>query len=131
MTGKDIVVVLSQGGTAVASAYIRTQDIQTEGEQEERASATQQTWREYLAGRCGWSLTVGYLVLAASQIADLLLVNQTFDVTLKDKDNTCSLVGKAIMRSVKHTATVGNLAQGSFSLLGTGPLAVPVTPSET
>ena len=99
---------------------------QDAGQQEERASATQQTWREYLAGRCGWSLAVGYLVLAASQIADLLLVNQTFDVTLKDKDNTYSLVGKAIMRSVKHTATVGNLAQGSFSLLGTGPLTVPV-----
>ena len=125
MTGKDIIVVLSQNGTALASTYIKSQDIQTEGDQYERASATQQEWREYLAGRKGWSLTVGYLVLSASQIEDLLFVNQTFDVTLKDKGNTHSLVGKAIMRTVKHTATVGNLAQGSFSLQGTGPLAVP------
>ena len=65
MTGKDIIVVLSQNSVAVASTCIRSQDIQTQADLIEVASASQQSWREYIAGRKGWSLTVTYLVLAA------------------------------------------------------------------
>lgn len=122
MTGKDLIVILSQNGTALASTAIRSQEIQTSAETVEKASATQQDWKEYVSGRKAWSLSVSYLVLTASKVADLLMVGQTFDVTVKDVDNTSSVSGVAILNSVKHTAAVGNLANGSFTFVGSGPL---------
>ena len=126
MTGKDIIVILSQGGSALASTSIRSQDIQTSCATIEKASSTQQDWEEHIAGRKSWNLTVNYLVLASAQVNDLLYVGQTFDIRM-DIGETTYLVGKAIMNQVKQTATIGNLAQGSFSLKGSGPLAAPTT----
>lgn len=128
MTGKDIIVTLSQNGTQLASTCIRSHDIQTDAETIEVASATQSTWREYIADRKGWSLTVNYLVLAAAKVADLLKVGQTFTVTVSAAstgtgDTATSLSGTAILTAVKQTATVGNLAQGSFSFQGSGALS--------
>lgn len=126
MTGKDIIVILSQGGTALASTSIRSQDIQTSCATIEKASSTQQDWEEHIAGRKSWNLTVNYLVLSSAKVNDLLYVGQTFDVRMNIGETTY-LVGTAIMNQVKQTATIGNLAQGSFSLKGSGPLAAPTT----
>ena len=123
MTGKDIILVLSQGGTALASTAIKSQDIQTEADVLEKASSSQQSWREYIAGRKGWSVTLSYLVLTSDKILDLLKVGQTFSVTMKKaNDNTNKVTGNAILKAVKQTASVGNLAQGSWQLQGTGAL---------
>ena len=126
MTGKDIIVILSQGGTALASTSIRSQDIQTSCAIIEKASSTQQDWEEHIAGRKSWNLTVNYLVLSSAKVNDLLYVGQTFDVSMNIGETTY-LVGKAIMNQAKQTATIGNLTQGSFSLKGSGPLAAPTT----
>ena len=126
MTGKDIIVILSQGGTALASTSIRSQDIQTSCATIEKASSTQQDWEEHIAGRKSWNLTVNYLVLSSAKVNDLLYVGQTFDIKMNIGETTY-LVGKAIMNQVKQTATIGNLVQGSFSLKGSGPLAAPTT----
>ena len=64
MTGKDLIVIISQNGTAIASTCIRSQEIQTSADTIEKASATQQNWKEYVAGRNAWSLNVSYLVLS-------------------------------------------------------------------
>ena len=122
MTGRDIIVILSQNGVAVASAAIRSDEINTACPSIERASATQQGWKEVLAGRNSWSLTLNYLMLAAARLRDVLLTGQMFDVTIRDKANTSTLTGKALMTAAKQTHTVGNLCQGSFSLEGSGPL---------
>lgn len=125
MTGKDITLVLSQNGTALASTRIRSNDIQTKADIIERSSATQQSWREFIAGRNEWSLTVGYLVLASSQVKDLLMVGQTFDITMTATESVSvsdSITGQAILEQVKQTGNISNLAQGSFSFRGTGPL---------
>lgn len=124
MTGKDLIVILSQGGTALASTKVRSQDIRTHCNVIETASSTQQEWEESVPGRKSWTLTVNYLMLAATQVRNLLYVGQTFDITVRDADNTSggSVTGKAIVTDVSGVATVGNLAQGSFSFKGTGAL---------
>ena len=122
MTGKNIIVILSQNGSAVASANIRSDEIITSCKSIERASATQQDWEEVLAGRKSWSLTINYLVLAASRLRDVLLSGQIFNVTIRDQSNTTTLTGKALMTSAKQTHMTGNLCSGSFSLQGSGPL---------
>lgn len=122
MTGRDLIVVLYQNGVALASTAIRSHDIQTKADVIEKSSATQQTWKERLAGRKEWTLTVNYLVLAAEKITDLLYVGQTFGVTIRDRENTVSITGRAIVTGVKQVANINNLATGSFSFIGSGPL---------
>ena len=114
----------------MASTRIKSSDIKTQCQSMEKASATQQDWVELVAGRRSWHVTLNYLVLAKTQIKDLLLTGQMFDVTIRDKDSTagCILTGKALMTVVGQVASVGNLAQASFQLDGSGPLAEP-TPS--
>lgn len=125
MTGKEYTVILSQGGTALAATRIRSNDIQTQAATIEKASASQQDWSEYIGGRKQWSFSVGYLVLSSAQVSDLLRVGQTFDVTFTATESASvshSLTGRAILEQVKQTANIFNLAQGSFSFKGTGPL---------
>lgn len=124
MTGKDITVIISQNGTALASTRIKTNDIKTKCDVIEKASATQQTWKEFVAGRSEWSINVGYLVLAAPQVSNVLLVRQTFDLTFTASDGTSTgtLTGKAILTAADIKANTGSLAQGTFAFQGTGPL---------
>lgn len=120
MTGKDIILTFSQNGTVLASTAIKSDDIQTKADIIEKSSSTNQTWREYIAGRNEWSVNVSYLVLADAKIRDLLLVGQTFTVTATK--GSVSMTGQAILTDVKHSYNVGALAKGSFSFRGTGPL---------
>lgn len=97
--------------------------MQTDADMLEKASATQQKWKEFECGRLSWQATVNYLVMTAPQIKDLLYTGQKFDVVIKNvDDDTNTLSGTAWMKSAKQTATVGNICQGVFTLQGTGAL---------
>lgn len=122
MTGNDIIVILSQGGTAMASTAIKSQDVKTDSDVIEKASSTQQDWREYVAGRKSWQMTVSYLVLTSAKILDLLKVGETFTITMRERSAQSGVTGTAILKSVGQVFSVGNLAQGSFSFQGSGPI---------
>lgn len=122
MTGKDIIVILSQNGTPMASTRIKSDDIQTHADAIEKASATQQTWKEVIAGRKEWTLNVNYLVLAAAKLTDVLLAGQMFDITIRHISENVSLTGQALLTDCKQTHTVNSLCQGSFTFRGNGPL---------
>lgn len=123
MTGRDLIVVLTQNGTAVAATAINSQEIHTECESMEKASATQQDWTECIAGRKSWSLTVNYLVMTSVKIKDLLKVGQMFGILVKERnDNTNTVSGTALLTGVTNTATVGTLIKASFSFQGSGAL---------
>ena len=122
MTGKDIIVILSQNGTPMASTRIKSDDIQTQANAIEKASATQQDWEEVIPGRKRWTLNVSYLVLAAVQLADVIKAGQYFDVTLRHISGNAILTGQALLTDCKQTHTVNSLCQGSFTFRGNGPL---------
>lgn len=123
MTGKDVIMTLSQGGTALANTKIKSQSIKAQCAVLEKASSTQQDWVEVIAGRKSWSLTVRYLVLAGSQVKDVLKVGQTFSVTMNESGSTTNKVsGTAILSAVDAEYPTGNLAQGTFTFTGSGAL---------
>ena len=123
MTGKDVIMTLSQGGTALANTKIKSQSIKAQCETIEKSSATQQEWVEVIAGRKSWSLTVRYLVLAGSQVKDVLKVGQMFDITMNEIGSTTNKVtGTALLSAVDAEYPTGNLAQGTFTLTGSGAL---------
>lgn len=125
MTGKDIILTLTLNGSAVAATRIRSSEIETTASVIEKASSTQQQWKEFITGRREWSLNVNYLVLASGKVGDMLYAGQTFGVTFKCGDANL-LTGTAIMTQCKQTYTIESLCKGSFVLKGTGALAVPV-----
>ena len=123
MTGKDVILTLSQGGVALANTRIKSQSIKSQCGVIEKASSTQQDWVEVVAGRKSWSLTVRYLVLSGSQVKDVLKVGQMFDITMNEYGSTTNKVtGTALLSGVDADYPTGNLAQGTFTLTGSGAL---------
>ena len=114
--GNNIIVLMNNS----AIAGTKSNEIQVDRDTIEIASATNQDWTHVLAGRKSWSLTVGWLVLANSDVEKLLIEDSV--VTLKIQAGSTYLTGQAIMRTCNITATVGSLANGSFSFVGNGPL---------
>ena len=124
MTGKDVIMTLSQGGTALANTKIKSQSIKAQCATIEKASSTQQDWVEVIAGRKSWSITVRYLVLSGSQVKDVLKVGQMFDVTMNEYGSaTNKVTGKALLSAVDAEYPTGNLAQGTFTFTGSGALS--------
>jgi predicted secreted protein len=118
--GNNIIVMM--GGTAIAGT--KSDELQVECETIEIASSTDQGWTHYLAGRKSWSLTVGWLLLATTDVRKALTVGSTVTIKFKGRNDTDAngLSGSAIIRTCKITAVKGNLAQGSFQFVGNGPL---------
>ena len=123
MTGKDVILTLSQGGVALANTKIKSQSIKSQCGVIEKASSTQQNWVEVVAGRKSWSLTVRYLVLSGSQVKDVLKVGRMFDITMNEYGSaTNKVTGTALLSAVDAEYPTGNLAQGTFTLTGSGAL---------
>ena len=131
MTGKDILIFLTYNNTTVGITACKSSELTGQSELIEKASSTQQKWREYIAGRNDWGFTASYLVMRAAPsvtnqiggtLADLLKIGTKFGVTIRDRANTYSLSGSAFLQQVKQTYSVGNLIAGSFQFKGTGAL---------
>lgn len=118
--GNNIIVFMN--GQAIAGT--KSDEIQVDSETIEIASATDQEWVHLIAGRKSWSLTVGWLVLANQDVRKVLLVGSVVTIKIKGRGESDSngLQGAAILKTVKVTATRGNLATGSFAFVGNGPL---------
>lgn len=118
--GNNIIVLSS--GTAIAG--VKSDEIQSGAETIEIASATQQDWKEFIAGRKEWSLNTNYLLLADSRLADLLNVGTVYELAVTDREGNTTVSGRAILTICKQTHTRGNLCQGTFQFRGTGPLVL-------
>ena len=115
------IIVLSNGQ---AIAGTKSDELQVDCETIEIASATDQGWTHYISGRKSWSLTVGWLVLANTDVRKALLVGSSVTIKFKGRGDTDAngLQGSAIISKAKITAIRGNLATGSFAFVGNGPL---------
>ena len=118
--GNNIIVLMN--GQAIAGT--KSDELQVDCETIEIASATDQGWTHYISGRKSWSLTVGWLVLANTDVRKVLLVGSSVTIKIKGRGDTDAngLQGSAIISKAKITATRGNLATGSFQFVGNGPL---------
>lgn len=86
----------------------------------EVASASNATAKTYIAGRYGWSVSISHLI--TTNQGGIPMVGQTYTITYK-VGSTSVYSGTAICVEAEISGTVGNIAQGSIKLLGTGPLS--------
>ena len=118
--GNNIIVLLD--GQAIAGT--KSDELQVDSETIEIASATDQGWTHHISGRKSWSLTVGWLLLANTDVRKVLLAGSVVTIKIKGRGDTDAngLQGSAIISKAKITAIRGNLATGSFAFVGNGPL---------
>lgn len=123
--GNSIIIGTMSGSTFTPFAAVRSHDVQNQCDVIEKASATQQTFKEFIAGREEWTINVSYLVLqdANSNIEDLLKVRQTYRICIKGRTGTYNLFGDVICTQCKQSYQQGNLSVGTFALKGTGALS--------
>ena len=94
--------------------------------QQQKASlsaTTRQQWEEVIAGRKSWNTSVSWLLLTEGALLRLLDTGLMVTVTIMTRDASVKLQGQALITNCHLTLTEGNLAQGSFAMRGSGPLA--------
>lgn len=105
----------------------------------EISSAGSATAREFIAGRTTWTVTVNYLVsnpkailsVGGTTLASILNVRNIYTLYFGERGSGTSastissnyVSGQAILKSVKITATKGNLIQGSIVFQGSSALS--------
>ena len=123
MNGNNIIVY--RDGYAIAAT--RSNEIQTDAETIEIASATQQEWEESIVGRKSWSITTNFLVTtnSSSNVVNVLRNGERCLLSIRDRNGNVLIQGNAICTSCRVTLSRGNLSQGVFTFRGNGPLAQP------
>lgn len=115
----------TQNGDTSIVAMAKSCEINVQCDILERTSSTQQ-WREYLAGRKGWTTSLNYIVTLTDFVPSVLSTGNKITLRFTDRNTGALLQGDAFIKTCKVVATTGNLTTGSFSFQGTGELA-PVT----
>ena len=127
--GNNIIVQTYNGSSWVAVAATKSDELQAEADMIEKASATQQatqqSWKEYIPGRKGWSLNVSWLVSQVADIQKVLQVGTRVQLRNCSRSNPAwnNVTGYAYVKTCKITMTRGNIATGSFSFIGDGALS--------
>ena len=118
--GRNLIIKVN--GTAIAGA--RSCDINISGEEIEVANTTKDKWRVFITGREEWSVTCNHLLPASGTPlrSSAAMVNTTVTIRMESGRYNDVLTGQAIVKSWRTTGTLGNLAQGTFSFRGSGPL---------
>jgi hypothetical protein len=111
-------IIIEADGTTIASS--RSCEIHITADTDEVSSPGNGDWHQYYTMRKGWTISMGYLVTA---LKGAIEEGKTYTITIQNRDDEDDKrFGNAICTENVITATIGNLCQGSFRFLGTGPL---------
>ena len=80
INGNNILIGTMNGSTFTALAAVKSHDANNSADTLEKASATQQDYKEFIPGRKEWNINVNYLVLndSNSNVEDLLKVGTIY-----------------------------------------------------
>ena len=118
--GKNIHIYAGTTGTSPLIAGARSCTISSKTDLIEKASASNQTSKEFIAGRTEWEIAISHLVVSSNEYQGMLKVGTSFSISVVI--NGVRKTGTAICNQADIGGAVGNLATGSIHLKGTGPL---------
>ena len=118
--GRNIYIYAGISGTTPIIAGARSCTISSKCDLIEKASATNQTSKEFIAGRTEWEIAISHLVMAGSEFEGMLKNGTTVSISVVI--NNVRKTGTAICYSDDIGGAVGNIGTGSIRLKGTGPL---------
>lgn len=124
--GKDIQIyratpIPGEQGYPKLVACAKSCDIIVSADIIEVCTEDESVWRQFIAGRKDWQVTVNYLVTAMP--SDIPQVGDSVELLIS-QTGAPPLHGEAICEKCRITATLGNLAVGAFTFQGTGELSV-------
>ena len=118
--GRNIYIYAGTTGTTPIIAGAKSCTISEKCDLMETASATNQTSKEFVAGRMEWEISISHLVLSSNEYQGLLKVGTQFSISVVI--NGVRKTGTALCNQADIGGAVGNLATGSIHLKGSGPL---------
>ena len=126
-------IFISVDGSTTPIAGTKSNEIQSSAKTIEVSSPNTADWEEYRKGRKNWSFSVSWILAANTDITgtklkSLLIVGNTYVIQVCERNGNnveVILTGSAICTEAKVTSSILNLANGSFSFQGTGPLVDP------
>lgn len=121
--GKNIKIYAGTSGTTPVIAMAKSCVVHRKCDLIEKASATNATSKEFVAGREEWEMSLNHLVSSTAPVDGLLKVRNSY--TLRLVIGSTMLQGTAICEDATITGTTGNLGTGSIKFKGSGPLAAP------
>ena len=129
--GKNIFIYAGSSGTSPIIAAAKSCTISSQCDIIEKAAPSQQTSKEYIAGRDEWSVSLDHLVTTGTTqnpvdpFEGLLKVRGTY--TLSIVIGGIRKIGTAICQQSEIRGSVGSLATGVIKFKGTGPLTATST----
>lgn len=118
--GKNIFIYSGSSGTSPIIAAAKSCSISFKCDLLEKASSTQGTSKEYIAGRDEWDVSLDHLITTGAPFDGLLKVRQTYTISIVI--NGVRKYGTAICQQADIQGAVGSLGRGSVRFKGSGPL---------
>ena len=118
--GKNIIIYQGASGTTPAIAACKSCTISDRCDLVEKASSTQQSAKEYIAGRSDADISMDHLVVSGNELQGILMVRQTY--TLRMVINGVTKTMTAICTQADISAPVGGLAKGSIRFKVSGAI---------
>ncbi len=118
--GRDILIYAGNSGTTPVVAAAKSCIISMQCDLLEKASASNQSSKEFEPGRTEWDISISHLLVASSEYEGMLKVGTKLSISVVI--NGVRKTGMAICQHSDIGGTVGNLATGSLKLKGSGPL---------
>lgn len=116
-------LIIKMNGTAIAGA--KSCEINIQCDDIEIASASQGSWRDFIAGRKEWSVSCGHLIPASGTPlkTNAAMIGTTVTLSMQTGMSGDTLSGRAIVKQWKVSGTLGNLSTGSFTFRGKDALS--------
>ena len=118
--GKNIFIYEGSSGTTPIIAAAKSCTISSHCDLIEKASSTQGTSKEFIAGRDEWEVSIDHLVSPGTPFEGLLKAGGTY--TLSIVINGVRKTGTAICQQADIRGSVGSLGTGSIKFKGSGSL---------
>ena len=121
--GKNIFIYAGDSGNSPIIAAAKSCTISSSCDLIEKASATQGTSKEFVAGRDEWEVSLDHLVTTGAPFEGLLKVRGTYDLSIVIGDSR--KIGTAICQHADIKGGVGGLGHGSVKFKGSGAFRDP------
>lgn len=118
--GRNIFIYQGESGTTPAIAACKSCSISNKCDIIEKASSSQQSAKEYIAGRTDADISMDHLVVSGNEYQGIITVGQT--LTLRMNINNVVKTMSAICTQADLSAPVGGLAKGSVKFKVSGQI---------
>ena len=118
--GKNIFIYEGSSGSTPIIAAAKSCTISSRCDLIEKASSTQNTSKEFIAGRDEWEVSLDHIVTSGAPFEGLLKVRGTY--TLSIVISGVRKTGTAICQQADIRGSVGSLGTGSIKFKGSGAL---------